>query len=77
MRTIPRNHTRKITAIKERATWCEVFSLQNDFAAVECAPSYAWEELERYHFARLTEDADDKWTIHVHGNLWYVLRPKS
>ncbi|MEU5258987.1 hypothetical protein [Amycolatopsis sp. NPDC021455] len=48
-------------------------SLRNDFAAVECPPSAAWADLERYDFARLVE-CDDKWNVSVHGNLWYELR---
>jgi hypothetical protein len=73
MKTIPRNHKRKVASIKERATRCVVKSLRNDFAAVECAPSVAWADLAEYDFARLVE-YDDKWHVNVHSNLWYELR---
>lgn len=76
MKTIPRNHTRKVADVKERTTRCVVFSLANDFAPKECAPSIAWEQLEKYSFARLVEH-DDKWSVNIHGNLWYELRTAS
>jgi hypothetical protein len=72
-KTIGRNSTRKIVAIRKRATVCTVKSLSNDFIGRFCEPGYAWDELYRYPFARLIEYADH-WTIQVHGNLWYELR---
>lgn len=73
MTPVPRNHKRKIEKIKTKAVRCKVYSLDNDFAGVECAPSVAWGQLGEFDFARLVE-SDDKWTVHVHSNLWYVLR---
>lgn len=73
MKTIPRNHKRKVADVAVRATRCMVYSLENGFVAKECAPSVAWEQLEKYHFARLVEH-DDKWNVNIHGNLWYELR---
>jgi hypothetical protein len=73
VKTIPRNHKRKVADIKKRATRCVVKSLRNDFAAVECAPSVAWSDLAEYDFARLVE-YDGKWHVNVHSNLWYELR---
>jgi hypothetical protein len=74
MTTISRAATRKIAAIKERATACVVHSLRNDFAGVSCEPRFAWDDLARYHNARLwVNDTGDVWTVHVHGNLWYRL----
>lgn len=73
MTTIPRNATRKIQAIKDRNPTCVMRSLRNDFARTPVDAKYAWEELELYRFARLTDDGDH-WTIQIHGNLWYELR---
>lgn len=73
MRTIPRNHTRKIQSIKDRVTTCKMFSLGNNFAGTVCDPSVAWAELYTYDFARLVEH-DNKWSVDVHSNLWYELR---
>lgn len=75
MPTIPRNHKRKIADIAQRATTCHVYSLGNGFVAKECAPAVAWGALAEYSFARLTQEAEDKYVIRVHGNLWYELRP--
>lgn len=73
MKTIPRNHKRKLADVKERATTCKVYSLRNDFAGEDCAPSVAWDDLARYDFARLVEHVD-RWSVDVHSNLWYELR---
>lgn len=78
MKTIPRNHTRKIAAIKALDLTCRCFSLRNHFAGVEVETQWAWDELVRFDFSRLTvNDAGDVWTIQVHGNLWYELRVKE
>jgi len=74
VKTIPRNHKRKVADVKERAITCKVYSLSNDFAAKECAPSVAWDDLARYDFARLVEHTDGTWNVNVHSNLWYELR---
>lgn len=72
-RTIPRNHTKVIAEIRERVTSCRVFAERHDFIAQACEPKCAWDELSGYSFAKLTEDADGGWTVHVHSNLWYRL----
>lgn len=77
MGTIPRNHKKKIAAIRKAAKLCQVHSLHNQFIAEDCDPSYAWKELDTYSFARLIEDSETKWTIHVHSNLWYTLRARQ
>ena len=72
-RTIPRNATRQIAAIKARKPRCVVRSLRNDFAAHPCDAEWAWKDLASYHQARLTERSASTWHISVHGNLWYEL----
>jgi hypothetical protein len=75
MKTIPRNHTRKIAEIKAKQLTCRVYDLRSNFVGKDCDPEFAWEELARFHFARLTVNSDgDVWTVRVHGNLWYELR---
>lgn len=76
MTTIPRNHKRKIAEIKKTATLCKSYSLSTDFAGIDVSPDVAWSELERFDYARLTEDSG-KWTVQVHSNLWYELRAAS
>jgi hypothetical protein len=75
-RTIPRNASRQIAAIRERELTCQVYCLRNDFHARDCDPQYAWDDLAQYRFARLSEhtDRDHHWVIQVHDNLWYELR---
>lgn len=75
MPTISRAATRKIAAIRSKTLVCVVHSLRNDFRGRDCDPVYAWDDLGKYHHARLTvNDAGDTWTVQVHGNLWYELR---
>lgn len=73
MKTIPRNHKRRIEEIKAKAVRCVVFGQGNSFIATACDPAYAWKELYAYDFARLIE-FEDKWTVEIHSNLWYELR---
>lgn len=72
MKTIPRNHKRKVEDIKAKAVRCRVLSLANDFGGKSCDPAVAWEALATYDFARLVEH-ENKWTVDVHSNLWYEL----
>lgn len=75
MKTIPRNHTRRIAEIKAKKLACRVYSLRNDFIGRDCEPFFAWDDLDKFHSARLWEDSDGQgWTVRVHGNLWYELR---
>ncbi len=77
MPTIPRNHTKRVAEVKGRATRCKVYSLQNDFTGKEVDPVHAWNALEQFSFARLVENNDGTWTVQVHGNLWYDLKPAA
>jgi len=74
MKVIPRSHTRKIQAIKDKNLVCTVYSESDDFKGREVDPKYAWEALRQYTFARLRDYEDGKrWVVRVHGNLWYDL----
>lgn len=69
---IPRNHKKVVAAVREAATVCVRFALDEGFAGTAVDPSAAWTALETYHFAKLTRTAKG-WTVEVHGNLWYEL----
>ena len=71
--TIPRNHKKKIAAIRATIARTTLSTLGNGFTAVEVAATHAWDELEGYDFARLTEDVEGKYTISIHSNRWYTL----
>ena len=71
--TVPRNHTKKIAEIRQRATLCRVYSLDNDFVGRDIPAERAWDALYSYDFAKLIEHADHL-CIHVHGNLWFELK---
>jgi hypothetical protein len=78
MRTIARNATKKIEAIKAEFTDCEVYDRDKG----EMRPSdaaYAWKALGAFHRARLVEStAGDRYTVQVSSSLWYHLtRPTA
>lgn len=72
--TVSRAATRKIAAIKATNLTCRVYSLRNDFNGAGCDPHWAWDDLAKFHQARLTwNDSRQRWTVRVHDNLWYEL----
>jgi hypothetical protein len=73
MITIPRNHTKRVTAVFDAVTTCTVFRLDNDFVGIPCDSKYAREALTRNHNARLIAREDGRYTVRVHSNLWYEL----
>lgn len=73
MITIPRNHTKRVTAVFDAVTSCTVFRLDNDFVGVPCDAKYAREALSSNHNARLIAREGARYTIRVHSNLWYEL----
>ena len=76
MRTIARNATRQIAALKTTLTVCRVYTLENYFAGAEVEPSCAWNALER-RGGKLTDHGDGRYTVQVHSNCWYELRRAS
>ena len=72
-RTIGRNATRKIAGIKASVVKCNSFTLAGYFIATEIDAAWAWKELDRFDFARLTEDAPGRYRVRVHSNCWYEL----
>jgi hypothetical protein len=70
--TIPRNHTRKIAALAEKLTVCKLFTLNNNFVAIDIDPKFAWENLAKGD-AKLTDLGDGKYVIRIHSNCWYEL----
>jgi hypothetical protein len=71
--TIPRNHKRKIEALKLKLTVCKLHSLGNNFVGADIDPKQAWKDLYSGHGAKLTDQGDGKYVIQVHSNLWYEL----
>lgn len=74
MKTIARNATRKIAAIRDQVTSCRAYSLHNNFVGKDCDPEWALSELGRFDFARLVEMGPFRWNVNVHSNLWYELQ---
>jgi hypothetical protein len=74
MKTISRRATKQIAALKTELTACTVYSLRNDFVGAECKPQAAWDDLERFDFARLRDREDGTYHVDMHSNLWYELR---
>lgn len=72
-KTISRSATKRIAELQATHTRCVVKSLRDDFEAKDCDPRSAWDALARYRNARLYDDGDHL-TVHVHSNLWFVLR---
>lgn len=73
MQTIPRSHTKRIAALTETLTVCNVFSRNNDYVAASVEPAVAWKALREFDFARLVDNGDGKFTIRLHGERWYEL----
>lgn len=74
IKTIRRNATRKIAAIRGQRTKCLCFSLESGFGGVEVDPQLAWTRFDKYTFAKLVRRVSprgDVYVIEVHGNLWY------
>jgi len=70
-----RKNTKRAQAVFETATGCRVYSLGNYFRGEEVDPAFARDALHRYPHAKLTDSRDgDRFTVHVHSNLWYELR---
>jgi hypothetical protein len=72
MATIAKNRTKRVDEIFATVQKCEVFTLENYFRGQECDKKYAREALDRWNFAKLTDNGNG-YTVHVHSNCWYDL----
>lgn len=70
MKTIARNATRKIAAIKDTVVLARSYSLSNDFAGAEVDAAVAWEVLETTSYARLVDHENGTYDVDVHSNRW-------
>lgn len=77
MKTIPRNHTKKIAAIKATIVKVEFYD-QHAGVLKPTTLEAAFEDLYRYDFSKLyVNDEGTKYTVHVHSNLWYYLHTQA
>jgi hypothetical protein len=72
-KTVGRNATRKIAAIRAAVVRCNSHSLDGGFHATPCDPAYAFARWEKLSFARLLDYGNGKYVIHLHSNSWYEL----
>ena len=73
MKTIPRNHAKRIAALRATLGQAWIHSLETGFAAEPIDPARAWAALDRGH-ARLIDQGDGRYSIRVNSNLWFDLR---
>jgi hypothetical protein len=73
--TIPRNHVKRIAALKQSLTRCTVYSLSNDFTGRAVDPAVAWAELARFYFAKLQDRGNGTYHVTLHSSCWYELAP--
>lgn len=71
MRTIARNHTRKIAAV--RATIVKVVADDRNDGPVAVTVDAALDAQQGYDDARLIDNEDGTYTVNVHGIRWYDL----
>ncbi|MFF0386799.1 DUF6573 family protein [Streptomyces sp. NPDC004286] len=73
MATIRRNWTKRVAEIRAAVRGCHAYDSDSG-TMVSVDPARAFEEWHARPRARLTEDiAGEKWTVHVHSNLFFVL----
>lgn len=75
MRTIARNHTRKIATVRASVVKTVVKDLGANFEPAEVgidAAFAAWQN-PNAHGARLYDNEDGTYTIHIHSNKWFKL----
>lgn len=77
MKTIARNRTKFLAELQAQLTACQVYD-RDSGQMIPTDPANAWQALAANRNARLVESTDrDKYTVHVHSNLFYVLRPAA
>ena len=72
-RTIGRNATRQIAALKRDLKTCFSYSLSNGFAAEQVDPAWGWLQFEAGR-AKLTDNGDGTYTMRFHSNHWLRYR---
>jgi len=72
-KTISRNSTKRIAAIKAEGLRVMCYELSSGFVPFETDGSYAWRALAEGR-AKLTE-TDGRYTIALHSNCWFRLVP--
>lgn len=73
MRTIARTSTRKIAAIKATIVKATMHSLAGNFESVEVPVDAVLAAHQDAGYARLYDNLDGTYTVHVHSNLWYKM----
>lgn len=73
MRTIARNSSKKIAAIKATIVKATVHSLAGNFESVEVPVDAALAAHQGADHARLYDNEDGTYTVHIHSNLWYKM----
>lgn len=73
MKTIARNRKNLINEIFASATLCVSHSRDDGYQGIPCDAKYARIDLDASHNARLYDDGNGKYTVHVHSAHWYRL----
>lgn len=71
MRTIPKNHTKIIADIFDRATSAKCYSLDGGFVGRDVEPEVVKRVLESGRMPKLVDMEDGTYKVRVHSNLWY------
>jgi phosphorylcholine metabolism protein LicD len=75
MKTIPRNHAKKIDAAFQKASKATCFALDNGFEGQPISLAAVKEIFQKTTYAKLSvveKDGKAVYTVHVHSNLWYT-----
>lgn len=76
-KTIGRNQRKKAEQIFANAQNIQAYTLDNEFIAKPCAredykgDNWLLKEWNDFSFARLTQEGDNKYCLHIHSNCWY------
>lgn len=73
MKTIARNRKNLINEIFASVTLCVSHSRDDGYQGIPCDAKYARIDLDASHNARLYDDGNGKYTVHVHSAHWYRL----
>lgn len=66
--------SRRAREVLSRAQEVRVYSLGNYFCGEPSSVVAARRDLETFPFAKLLDNGDGSFTVHVHSNLWYELK---
>lgn len=73
MKTIARSRVKLIKEIFNRATYAQVFSLENHFRGEACSAQYAKKELYHFDFARIKALEPGCFLVTIHDNKWFEI----